>query len=137
MFIFVFQIVNFLLWSFVLWDIQKIDEKTINEVFLKVLDNYIRWCRYLRIRLAWNRLLLQLMLWISYLFHILLDRISFHVSCSLEAINRDRKLFLVSLYFLIWGEAANVRFLPECICYIFHHVSLYCALQILGHVCLH
>ncbi|XP_061360871.1 callose synthase 10 [Gastrolobium bilobum] len=74
----------------------KIDEKTIKDVFLKVLDNYIRWCKYLRIRLAWN---------------------------SLEAINRDRKLFLVSLYFLIWGEAANVRFLPECICYIFHHMA--------------
>ncbi|XP_022769983.1 callose synthase 10 isoform X3 [Durio zibethinus] len=74
----------------------KIDEKAINDVFLKVLDNYIKWCKYLRIRLAWN---------------------------SLEAINRDRKLFLVSLYFLIWGEAANVRFLPECICYIFHHMA--------------
>ncbi|KAI9108924.1 hypothetical protein K1719_020229 [Acacia pycnantha] len=74
----------------------KIDEKAINEVFLKVLDNYIKWCRYLRIRLAWN---------------------------SLEAINRDRKLFLVSLYFLIWGEAANVRFLPECLCYIFHNMA--------------
>ncbi|KAJ7956112.1 Callose synthase-like protein [Quillaja saponaria] len=74
----------------------KIDEKAINEVFLKVLDNYIKWCRYLRIRLVWN---------------------------SLEAINRDRKLFLVSLYFLIWGEAANIRFLPECICYIFHHMA--------------
>lgn len=74
----------------------KIDEKAINEVFLKVLDNYIKWCKYLRIRLVWN---------------------------SLEAINRDRKLFFVSLYFLIWGEAANVRFLPECICYIFHHMA--------------
>ncbi|XP_024168978.1 callose synthase 10 [Rosa chinensis] len=74
----------------------KIDEKAINEVFLKVLDNYIKWCKYLRKRLVWN---------------------------SLQAINRDRKLFLVSLYFLIWGEAANVRFLPECICYIFHHMA--------------
>ncbi|KDO69363.1 hypothetical protein CISIN_1g0001802mg, partial [Citrus sinensis] len=74
----------------------KIDEKAINEVFLKVLDNYIKWCKYLRKRLAWN---------------------------SFQAINRDRKLFLVSLYFLIWGEAANVRFLPECICYIFHHMA--------------
>lgn len=74
----------------------KIDEKVITEVFLKVLDNYIKWCRYLRIRLVWNKL---------------------------EAINRDRKLFLVSLYFCIWGEAANVRFLPECICYIFHHMA--------------
>lgn len=38
--------------------VQKIDEKAIKEVFLKVLDNYIKWCRYLRIRLAWNRSLL-------------------------------------------------------------------------------
>ncbi|PSR89496.1 Callose synthase [Actinidia chinensis var. chinensis] len=74
----------------------KIDEKAITEVFLKVLENYIKWCKYLRIRLVWN---------------------------SLEAINKERKLFLVSLYFLIWGEAANVRFLPECICYIFHHMA--------------
>ncbi|GAB2240870.1 hypothetical protein Droror1_Dr00021388 [Drosera rotundifolia] len=74
----------------------KIDEKAITEVFKKVLDNYIKWCRYLHIRLVWN---------------------------SLEAINRERKLFLVSLYFLIWGEAANVRFLPECICYIFHQMA--------------
>uniref|UniRef100_A0A2P2MBL0 1,3-beta-glucan synthase n=1 Tax=Rhizophora mucronata TaxID=61149 RepID=A0A2P2MBL0_RHIMU len=74
----------------------KIDEKAINDVFLKVLDNYIKWCKYLRIRLAYNRI---------------------------DAITRDRKLFLVSLYFLIWGEAANVRFLPECICYIFHNMA--------------
>ncbi|KAK3000791.1 hypothetical protein RJ639_022025, partial [Escallonia herrerae] len=75
---------------------EKLDEKAITVVFLKVLDNYIKWCRYLRIRVVWN---------------------------SLEAINRDRKLFLISLYFLIWGEAANVRFLPECICYIFHRMA--------------
>ncbi|XP_010516914.1 PREDICTED: callose synthase 10 [Camelina sativa] len=74
----------------------KIDENAVNEVFLKVLDNYIKWCKYLRIRLVYNKL---------------------------EAIDRDRKLFLVSLYFLIWGEAANVRFLPECICYIFHQMA--------------
>ncbi|GAB4860529.1 Callose synthase 10 [Ancistrocladus abbreviatus] len=74
----------------------KIDEKAITEVFLKVLDNYIKWCKYLQKRVAWN---------------------------SLEAINRERKLFLVSLYLLIWGEAANVRFLPECICYIFHGMA--------------
>ena len=34
---------------------QKIDEKAINEVFKKVLDNYMKWCQYLRIRMAWNR----------------------------------------------------------------------------------
>lgn len=44
--------------------------------------------------------------------------------CSLEALNKNRKIILISLYYLIWGEAANVRFLPECICYIFHNVSI-------------
>ncbi|XP_021762040.1 callose synthase 10-like [Chenopodium quinoa] len=74
----------------------KIDEKAVYEVYQKVLDNYFKWCKYLRIRIAWN---------------------------SSDAITRERKLILVSLYFLIWGEAANVRFLPECICYIFHNMA--------------
>lgn len=42
---------------------------------------------------------------------------------SLEAVSKEKKLLYVSLYLLIWGEASNVRFLPECLCYIFHHVS--------------
>jgi callose synthase len=29
----------------------------------------------------------------------------------------------MALYLLIWGEAANIRFLPECLCYIFHHMA--------------
>lgn len=44
--------------------------------------------------------------------------------CSLEAVSKEKKLLFISLYFLIWGEAANVRFLPECLCYIFHHVGI-------------
>ncbi|CAL9766223.1 unnamed protein product [Musa acuminata subsp. burmannicoides] len=74
----------------------KVDEKAVTEVFRKVLDNYIKWCRYLGARIAWN---------------------------SLEALTKNRKVILVSLYYLIWGEAANVRFLPECICYIFHQMA--------------
>lgn len=33
------------------------------------------------------------------------------------------KILYIGLYLLIWGEAANLRFMPECLCYIFHHVS--------------
>lgn len=33
------------------------------------------------------------------------------------------KLLYLGLYLLIWGEAANLRFMSECLCYIFHHVS--------------
>ncbi|XP_006655702.1 callose synthase 10 [Oryza brachyantha] len=74
----------------------KIDERAVTEVFGKVLDNYIKWCRYLGKRVAWT---------------------------SLEAVNKNRKIILVALYFLIWGEAANIRFLPECLCYIFHNMA--------------
>ncbi|GMP54560.1 hypothetical protein CsSME_00019698 [Camellia sinensis var. sinensis] len=35
-----------------------------------------------------------------------------------------RELLYVSLYLLIWGESANLRFVPECICYIFHCMAM-------------
>ncbi|KAJ8450624.1 hypothetical protein Cgig2_020261 [Carnegiea gigantea] len=106
----------------------KIDEKAINEVFKKVLDNYMKWCQYLRIRMAWNRY--SPATW-CYKVLCLFPLLTLFSSCSYyiffpfssDALTRERKLFLVSLYFLIWGEAANVRFLPECICYIFHHMA--------------
>nr|VDD53177.1 unnamed protein product [Brassica oleracea] len=71
------------------------DAAVISNVFLKSLDNYIKWCDYLCIQPSWR---------------------------NLEAISGEKKLLYLSLYFLIWGEAANIRFLPECLCYIFHHM---------------
>ncbi len=46
--------------------------------------------------------------------------------CRLPQIHqeiRQRKVLYMGLYLLIWGEAANLRFMPECLCYIYHHVS--------------
>ncbi|KAH6814902.1 glucan synthase-like 10 [Perilla frutescens var. frutescens] len=73
-----------------------LDEAAVQKVFLKSLDNYIKWCNYLGILPVWS---------------------------NLEAVSKEKKLLFISLYFLIWGEAANVRFLPECLCYIFHHMG--------------
>lgn len=73
----------------------KLDEAAVQKVFLKSLDNYIKWCSYLCIQPVWS---------------------------NFEDLSKEKKLLFVSLYFLIWGEAANVRFLPECLCYIFHHM---------------
>ncbi|XP_058198210.1 callose synthase 9 isoform X2 [Rhododendron vialii] len=73
----------------------KLDEAAVQKVFLKSLDNYIKWCDYLGIQPVWS---------------------------SLDAVGKEKKLLFISLYFLIWGEAANIRFLPECLCYIFHHM---------------
>ncbi|URE06586.1 hypothetical protein MUK42_21586 [Musa troglodytarum] len=74
----------------------KIDETAVNSVFKKSLENYTKWCNYLPLQPVWN---------------------------NIDNISREKKLLFVSLYFLIWGEAANIRFLPECICYIFHHMA--------------
>ncbi|XP_019428289.1 PREDICTED: callose synthase 9-like [Lupinus angustifolius] len=74
----------------------KLDEAAVQKTFLKPLENYIKWCNYLNIQPVWS---------------------------SLEAVSKEKKLLYVSLYFLIWGEAANIRFLPECLCYIFHHMA--------------
>ncbi|XP_042059180.1 callose synthase 9-like [Salvia splendens] len=73
-----------------------LDEAAAQRVFLKSLDNYIKWCNYLGILPVWS---------------------------NLEAVSKEKMLLFVSLYFLIWGEAANVRFLPECLCYIFHNMG--------------
>ncbi|CAA3013942.1 callose synthase 9 [Olea europaea subsp. europaea] len=73
-----------------------LDEAAVQRVFLKSLDNYIKWCDYLGFLPVWS---------------------------NLEAVSKEKKLLFISLYFLIWGEAANLRFLPECLCYIFHHMG--------------
>ncbi|KAF8090828.1 hypothetical protein N665_0465s0009 [Sinapis alba] len=34
------------------------------------------------------------------------------------------KLLYIGLYLLIWGEAANLRLMPECLCYIYHNMGI-------------
>ncbi|KAK4760517.1 hypothetical protein SAY87_005410 [Trapa incisa] len=73
-----------------------LDKTAVERVFQKSLDNYIKWCIYLGIKPVWS---------------------------GLNTLPKEKKLLFVSLYFLIWGEAANIRFLPECLCYIFHQMA--------------
>lgn len=72
-----------------------LDEAAVRNVFMKSLENYINWCAYLCIQPAFS---------------------------NPQDVNREKMLLFVSLNFLIWGEAANIRFLPECLCYLFHHM---------------
>ncbi|CAM8969696.1 unnamed protein product [Rhodiola kirilowii] len=76
----------------------KLDEHALTDVMKKLFKNYKKWCKYL-------------------------DRKS---SLWLPTIQQDvqqRKLLYMGLYLLIWGEAANLRFMPECLCYIYHHMA--------------
>ncbi|KAI3414751.1 uncharacterized protein J3R85_015925 [Psidium guajava] len=74
----------------------KLHEAAVDNVYKKSLDNYIKWCNYLCLQPVWS---------------------------SFDAVSKEKKLLFVSLYLLIWGEAANIRFLPECLCYIFHNMA--------------
>ena len=35
---------------------------------------------------------------------------------------RDAQVCDIALYLLIWGEAANLRHCPECLCFLFHQM---------------
>ncbi|KAK8481924.1 hypothetical protein V6N11_047878 [Hibiscus sabdariffa] len=67
----------------------------------KLLKNYSSWCSYLGKKSN---------IWIS--------------DSSRSSSDQRRELLYVGLYLLIWGESANLRFMPECICYIFHHMAM-------------
>ncbi|XP_042488374.1 callose synthase 3-like isoform X2 [Macadamia integrifolia] len=87
----------------------KLDDDALNEVMKKLFKNYKKWCKYL------NR---KSSLWLP----------------AIQQEVQQRKLLYMSLYLLIWGEAANLRFMPECICYIYHHMAFELYGMIAGNV---
>ncbi|KAD3069004.1 hypothetical protein E3N88_36884 [Mikania micrantha] len=76
----------------------KLDDCAVTEVMKKLFKNYKKWCKYLRRKSS-----------------LRLPNIQQEV--------QQRKLLYMGLYLLIWGEAANLRFMPECLCYIYHHMA--------------
>ncbi|CAI0461010.1 unnamed protein product [Linum tenue] len=80
-------------------NIDALDPGVLRRFRRKLLKNYTSWCSYLNKKSN---------IWIS-------DRSNPDVR---------RELLYVSLYLLIWGESANLRFMPECICFIFHNMAM-------------
>ncbi|KAL4565116.1 hypothetical protein LXL04_029201 [Taraxacum kok-saghyz] len=76
----------------------KLDEGALNAVMKKLFKNYKKWCKYLDQKSN---------LWLP----------------PIPQEVQQCKLLYTGLYLLIWGEAANLRFMPECLCYIFHHMA--------------
>ncbi|XP_038879408.1 callose synthase 3 [Benincasa hispida] len=76
----------------------KLDERAVTEVMKKLFKNYKKWCKYLDRKSS---------LWLP----------------TIQQEVQQRKLLYMALYLLIWGEAANLRFMPECLCYIYHHMA--------------
>ncbi|KAG6393247.1 hypothetical protein SASPL_147483 [Salvia splendens] len=76
----------------------KLDDRALTEVMRKLFKNYRKWCKYLGRKSS---------LWLP----------------TIQQEVQQRKLLYMGLYLLIWGEAANLRFMPECLCYIYHHMA--------------
>ncbi|XP_061972403.1 callose synthase 7-like isoform X3 [Populus nigra] len=70
---------------------------TIQRLLETIFKNYRSWCNYLRCK----------------------SNLEFPIKSD----NQQLKLIYIALYLLIWGEASNIRFMPECICYIFHNMA--------------
>ncbi|KAG7561405.1 Glycosyl transferase family 48 [Arabidopsis thaliana x Arabidopsis arenosa] len=70
---------------------------TVIELMDKTFKSYYSWCKYLHST----------------------PNLKFPEGCDKQQL----RLIYISLYLLIWGEASNVRFMPECICYIFHNMA--------------
>ncbi|OAY34059.1 callose synthase 12 [Manihot esculenta] len=80
-------------------NIDTLDATVLRRFRRKLLKNYTHWCSYLNKKSN---------IWISDRSHP----------------DLRRELLYISLYLLIWGEAANLRFMPECICFIFHNMAM-------------
>ncbi|KAF5445815.1 hypothetical protein F2P56_031502 [Juglans regia] len=76
----------------------KLDDRALTEVMKKLFKNYKKWCKFLDRKSS---------LWLP----------------TIQQEVQQRKLLYMCLYLLIWGEAANLRFMPECLCYIYHHMA--------------
>lgn len=75
--------------------VDALDASVLRRFRRKLLQNYSSWCSYLGRR-----------------------------SNVVKVQDPRRELLYVCLYLLIWGESANLRFTPECICYIYHHMAM-------------
>lgn len=87
----------------------RLDERALTEVMKKLFKNYKKWCKYLDKKTS---------LWLP----------------TIPQEVQQRKLLYIGLYLLIWGEAANLRFMPECLCYIYHHMALDLHAMLAGNV---
>ncbi|PWA91082.1 hypothetical protein CTI12_AA094310 [Artemisia annua] len=81
-------------------DYEQLDSSTIKRLLDKTFKNYVSWCHYLHCK-------------------SMLDS----PDVPPGADRQQLQLLYIALYLLIWGEASNIRFMPECICYIFHRMA--------------
>ncbi|XP_028751937.1 callose synthase 7 [Neltuma alba] len=74
----------------------RLHENTVPHLLDKMFKNYYSWCNHVRCKP--------------------------NLRFPEDGDKQQLELICIALYLLIWGEASNIRFMPECLCYIFHHM---------------
>ncbi|KAM7497719.1 hypothetical protein LguiA_022133 [Lonicera macranthoides] len=77
-------------------DYEELDPDTVQQLMTKIFKNYCSWCNYLHVT----------------------SNLLFPPGTDMQQL----EILYIGLYLLIWGEASNIRFMPECLCYIFHNM---------------
>lgn len=72
----------------------QVTEDAVLQIHAKFFKNYARWCQFLRTK------------------PYLLD--------NQPPGTAERQ---IALFLLVWGESANMRFMPECICFLYHSLA--------------
>ncbi|TVU11853.1 hypothetical protein EJB05_45462 [Eragrostis curvula] len=78
--------------------LDKLDDRALDTVMDKLFKNYKKWCKY----------------------H---GRENFIWLPAIQNNVQQHKILFTGLYLLIWGEAANLRFMPECLSYIYNNMA--------------
>ncbi|XP_023736557.1 callose synthase 7 isoform X2 [Lactuca sativa] len=81
-------------------DYEQLGSQTVKHLLDITFKNYVSWCHYLH-RTS------------------VIDSNKVPPSADRQQLH----LLYIGLYLLIWGEASNIRFMPECLCYIFHNMA--------------
>ncbi|ERN06585.1 callose synthase 12 [Amborella trichopoda] len=89
-------------------DIDRLHASVPNKLRRKLLKNYSSWCSFMGRKSN---------VWIS-------DRPLRLGPRNPRPDDVRRDLLYAALYLLIWGEAANLRFMPECLSYLFHQMAM-------------
>ncbi|RID63686.1 hypothetical protein BRARA_E02670 [Brassica rapa] len=76
----------------------KSGDEAVDALMKKFFKNYTSWCKFLG------------------------RKNNIRLPCVKKEALQYKTLY-IGLYLLIWGEASNLRFMPECLCYIFHQMA--------------
>ncbi|KAK3232630.1 hypothetical protein CYMTET_57021 [Cymbomonas tetramitiformis] len=91
--------------------------KTVATLHKKMLQNYFKWARFLNLQESMNHL--EWAIIAANLGHDPEALTQLSIAHSPERV-LSLQLRQLMLFFLIWGEAANLRHCPECLMFIFH-----------------